>query len=75
MSVSVALEAKKRITCFTNNPTKSLVEHNLNQIQAKLEIFCKNYEHLLMIGDFNANISALTLTSFCTIFKGTLVQI
>ena len=43
MSVSVALEAKKWIKCLTNNPTKSLVEHDLNQIQAKLEIFCKNY--------------------------------
>ena len=45
------------------------LEHDLNQIQVQLEMFCKKYEHLLMIRNFNANISALTLTSFCTLFK------
>lgn len=35
----------------------------------QLDIFCKNYKDLLIMGDFNANISEATLTPFCTLFK------
>ena len=67
--IEMNFRSKKWLLCFTYNPNKSLLEGHLNQIQAQLEIFCKNYEHLLILGDFNANISELTLTSFCTLFK------
>ena len=67
--IEMNLRCKKWLLCFTYNPNKSLLERHLNQIQAQLEIFCKNYEHLLLLGDFNANISESTLTSFCTFFK------
>ena len=63
------LGSKKWLMCFTYNRNKSLLEHHANQIQAQLEIVCKNYEHLLIMGDFNPNISGPTLTSFCTLFK------
>ena len=55
--IEMNLRSKKWFLCFTYNPNKSLLERHLNQIQAQLEIFCKNYEHLLIPGDFNANIS------------------
>ena len=63
------LRSKKWLLCFTYNPNKSLLERQLNHIQAQLEIFGKNSEHLLILGDFNANISEPTLKSFCTLFK------
>ena len=63
------LRYKKWLTYFTYNPNKSLSEHQLNQIQAQLGIFCKNYEHLVIMGHLKANISKPTLTSFCTLFK------
>ena len=65
--IEMSLRSKKWLLCFTYNPNKSLLERHLNQIQAQLEIFCKNYEHLLILGDFNANISEPTPTSFCTL--------
>ena len=67
--IEMNLRSKKWLLCFTYNPSKSLLERHLNQIQAQLDIFCKNYEHLLILGDFNANISEPALTSFCTLFK------
>ena len=67
--IEINLRSKKWLLCFTYNRNKSLLERHLNQIQAQLEIFCKNYEHLLILGCFNANISESTLTSFCTLFK------
>ena len=67
--IEMNLRSKKWLLCFTYNSSKSLLERHLNQIQAQLEFFYKNYEHLLILGDFNANISEPTLTSFCTLFK------
>ena len=67
--IEMNLRSKKWLSCFTYNPNKSLLERHLNQIQAELDFFCKNYKHLLILGDFNANISEPTLTSFCTLFK------
>ena len=63
------LETKKWLLCLTYNPNKSQLEHHLKQVQAQLEIFCKNYEHLLIMGDFNRNISETPLVSFCTLFR------
>ena len=67
--IEMRLRNKKWLFFFTYNPNKSLLEHHLNQVQTELEIFCKNYKYLLIMGDFNANVSEPTLTSFCTIFK------
>ena len=63
------IRSKKWFICFTYNPSKSLLEHDLIQIQTQLDTFSKNYEHLLIMGDFNANVFESTLTSFCTLFK------
>ena len=46
--IEMNFRSKKWLSCFTYNPNKSLLEHHLNQIQAQLEILCKNYEHLLI---------------------------
>ena len=67
--IEMSLRSKKWLLCYTYNPNKFLLERHLNQIQAQLEIFCKNYEHLLIPGDFNANISEPTLTSFLKILS------
>ena len=63
------LRNKKWLMCFTYDPNKSLLKHHLNEIQTQLEFFYKNYERLLIMGDFNANISEPLLTPFCTLFK------
>ena len=53
---------KKWLLCFNYNPYNSLLEHHRNEIQAKLNIFCKKYEHLLIMGDFCSNISESTVS-------------
>ena len=67
--IEMNLRSKTWLLCLTYNANKSLLERHLNQIQAQLEIFCKNYEHLLILGDSKAYISEPILTSFCTLFK------
>ena len=67
--IEMKLGSKQLLLCFTYNPNKLLSEHHLNQTQAQLEIFCKNYKHLLLMGNCKANISKPTLTSFSILLK------
>ena len=59
----------KRLLCCTYNPKKSLIETHLWQSQKQLEASSERYEHFLIMGDFNADISDPSMTSFCTLFK------
>ena len=51
------------------NANKSLLEHHLNQSQTRIEIYCRSFEHLLIMDNFKANISEPKLTSVSTDFK------
>ena len=67
--IEMKLGSKQLLLCFTYNPNKLLLEHHLNQTQAQLEFLCKNYKHLLLMGNCKANISKPTFTSFSILFK------
>ena len=38
-----------KLLLFNYNPNKSFLKHHLNEIEAQLEIFCRKFEHLLII--------------------------
>ena len=46
-----------------------MIENHLQQLQKQLEASSERYEHFLIIGDFNADVSDHSVTSFCTPFK------
>ena len=48
---------------------KSLIENHLRQLQKQLEASSERYEHFLIMGDFNADVSDPSMTSFCTLFQ------
>ena len=63
------IKSKKWLFCCTYNPNKSLIENHLQQLQKQLEAFSERYEHSLIMGDFNTDVSDPSLTLFCTLFK------
>ena len=46
-----------------------MIENHLRQLQKQLEACSERYEHFLIMGDFNADVSDPSVTSFCTLFK------
>ena len=55
---------------FGHNPNKALIEKkHLRQFQKQLEASSERNEHFLIMGDFNADVSDSSTTSFCTLFK------
>ena len=66
--IEMKIKRKKWLLCCTYNPNKSLIENHLGQLQKQLEACIERYEHFLIMGDFNANVSDPSVTSFCTLF-------
>ena len=64
--IEMNIKSKKWLLCCTYNP---LTENQLRQLQKQLEAFSERYEHLLIMGDFNADVSGPSVTSFFTLFK------
>ena len=67
--IEMNIKSKKWLVCCTYNPNKSLIENHLRQLQKQLEAFSERYEHFLIIGHFNADVSDPSMSSFCTLFK------
>ena len=67
--IEMNIKSKKRLLCCTYNPNKYLIENHLRQLQKQLETSSGRYEHFLIMGDFNADFSDPSMTSFCTLFK------
>ena len=67
--IEMNIKSKKWLLCCTYNPNKSLIENHLRQLQKQLEAFSERYEHFLIMGDFNGDVSDPSMTPFCTLFK------
>ena len=67
--IEVNIKSKKWLLCCTCDPNKSLTENHLRQLQKQLETSSERSEHFLIMGDFNADVSDPSVTSFCTLFK------
>ena len=67
--IEVSIKSKKWLLCCTYNPNKYLTENHLRQLQKQLEASSERSDHFLIMGDFNADVSNPSVTSFCTLFK------
>ena len=60
---------KKWLFFCCYNPHKHLMKHHLFQIESAINFYSNAYENLIILGDFNADISDLNMESFCTTNK------
>ena len=67
--IEMNIKSKKWLLCCTYNPNKSLIENHLRQLQKQLEAFSERYEHFLIMGNFNADVSDPSMTSIRTLYK------
>ena len=50
------------------NPHKHLIKDHLLQIKNAIDFYSKSYENIILIGDFNVEISDSHMDSFCAIY-------
>ena len=56
------------VCCSSYNPHKTLIKEHLRVITEGIQFYSKDYENILLIGDYNAEITATNMSSFCKIY-------
>ena len=65
----VKINKKKRFLCCSYNPCKVLIEKHLNKYGKALDIYLHKYDHILLIGDFNSEMSERSIHDFCNVYN------
>ena len=67
--VELKLHKKNWLLCCSYNPNKSLIDKHLDAIKTSLDLHISKYENILLLGDFNAEITESSMKEFCEIYN------
>ena len=63
------LRQKKWLICCRYNPHKNLINYHLQELVKGIQIYSKNYNDILLMGDFNAEVAETSFSSFCELYE------
>ena len=63
------LRKKKWLICCCYNLHKNLINYYLQGLAKEIQIYFNNYDDILLIGDFNAEVSETSFPSFCELYQ------
>mgnify|MGYP001793765379 FL=1 len=66
--IEINLRKKKWFLCFSYNPNKGLISSHLNTLGKTLDVMSSNYENIVLIGDFNVDMSNDYMKDFCELY-------
>ena len=55
--------------CCSYNPSKLQIASHIQEISNGIDAYCKNYENILIMGDFNVDVKEVSLHLFCNQYK------
>ena len=67
--VEVKINKKNSLLCCSYNPHKALIEKHMNELGKALDIYLHKYDHILLNGDFNSEISERSMHDFCNVYN------
>ena len=56
------------VCCSSYNPHKTLIKEHLRVITEGIQFYSKDYENILLMGDYKAAITETNMSSFCEIY-------
>ena len=65
--VEIVIGNIKWLFCCSYNTHKSMITYHLQEIGKGLEFYTSNYEKILLMGDFNSEVSEASMNSFCNL--------
>ena len=65
--LDLKINKKKWLLCCSYNPHKALMEKHMNELGKALDNYLHKYDHILLIGDFNSEISERSMHDFCNV--------
>ena len=63
--VEINLCKHKWLVCCSYNPHRDNIKNHLQVISANLDLYSSKYEHIIVMGDFNADIGDKFMGDFC----------
>ena len=67
--IELNLRKKQWLICSCYNPHKNLINYHLQELAKGIQIYSNNYHELLLMGDFNAEVSETSFYSFCELHE------
>ena len=67
--IELNLRKKKWLIFCIYNPHNRFIKHRPKELGKAIEFYSKTYENIIIMGDFNAEISESNLASFCTFYN------
>ena len=57
------------LLCCSYNPSKLQIASHIQEISNGIDAYCKRYENILIMGDFNVDVKEVSLHLFCNQYK------
>ena len=67
--VEIVIEKSKWLFCCLYNPHKSMITCHVQETGKGLEFYASHYEKILLMGDFNSEMSEASKNSFCNLYS------
>ena len=63
--IELSFRKEKWLLCSFYNPNKNIISDHLEILRRNLDLYSAQYENLIMIGDFNSDVSQSCMKAFC----------
>ena len=67
--IEINLKKKKWLLICSYNPHKSMIQNHLYHLGKSLDELCKIYDNLILMGDYNCEISEDAMNDFCCVYN------
>ena len=67
--IEINLKKKKWLLSCSYNPKKNLIQNHLHHIMKNLDYLLSKYENVLLIGDFNVEVTNTHMDDFCHLYN------
>ena len=68
--IELNLRKKNWLICSCYNPHKNLINCHLQKLAKGIQIYSNNYDDILLMGYFNAEVTNISFSSFCKLYEG-----
>ena len=67
--IELNFRKKKWLLCCTYNPNRNNISSNLDLLRRSLDLYSAEYEHFIIVGDFNTEITQTSMKVFCDSYE------
>ena len=60
---------KNWLLCCSYNPNKNNISNHLDLLRRSLDLYSAEYEHFIIVGDFNIEVTQMSMKVFCDSYE------